>query len=493
MRRMGHSNATGRLAGRQASAGRARGVASVVIALWLSVAGAPLSSWSAALPPVLEKRNAQEQAPVAEKPAEVPSADGVSDPSPSAGGNSDGTGAGAEGEPSRGAEDDEEHAVVPDVGAALGQWLRRTGKSVSRTAETIDARRAPESDTLLQTHVPSPRNPIAAEPRRRVARVPMATSASRVASSDEKAAVGGAETPEIASEGPHFFPATPWSDQFTAGRFRFFADQPIDLATRRDAVEIVFLEADLAQTLNLTPSVETVEIYLFGDAERMKAFLRDWLPGVPFRRALYLRRDGPGCILTFRSDKLAADLRHEGTHALLHASLDEVPLWLDEGLAEYFEEPADTRVHDHPHLGMVRMAALFRSLADLDSLETLNGMESMSDSDYRACWSWVHFLLHESQDTRAALRAYLVALGWNRGPADAEDVRPSDSHGAPAPGADTSQWSFAEATPDHSGEAAARSVGPTTGRRRAPALSTTLERQFPELASRIGRHFRNWK
>ncbi|GIT30210.1 MAG: hypothetical protein Ct9H300mP1_22560 [Planctomycetaceae bacterium] len=31
------------------------------------------------------------------------------------------------------------------------------------------------------------------------------------------------------------------------------------------------------------------------------------------------------------------DLRHEFTHGVLHSSLKRVPLWLDEGLAEYFE------------------------------------------------------------------------------------------------------------------------------------------------------------
>ena len=33
-----------------------------------------------------------------------------------------------------------------------------------------------------------------------------------------------------------------------------------------------------------------------------------------------------------------ADLRHECTHALLHAALPYVPLWLDEGLASLYEE-----------------------------------------------------------------------------------------------------------------------------------------------------------
>ena len=39
-------------------------------------------------------------------------------------------------------------------------------------------------------------------------------------------------------------------------------------------------------------------------------------------------------------DRLADDLRHEMTHAYLHSVVPDVPLWLDEGLAKYFELPA---------------------------------------------------------------------------------------------------------------------------------------------------------
>ena len=42
-------------------------------------------------------------------------------------------------------------------------------------------------------------------------------------------------------------------------------------------------------------------------------------------------------------DHLRTDLRHELTHALLHGVLKDVPLWLDEGLAGFFELPPDAR------------------------------------------------------------------------------------------------------------------------------------------------------
>ena len=51
------------------------------------------------------------------------------------------------------------------------------------------------------------------------------------------------------------------------------------------------------------------------------------------------------------------DLHHEGTHALLHASLARVPLWLDEGLAKYFEVPPAQRANGNPYLPIVEAGA----------------------------------------------------------------------------------------------------------------------------------------
>ena len=46
--------------------------------------------------------------------------------------------------------------------------------------------------------------------------------------------------------------------------------------------------------------------------------------------------------------RVRTDLRHELTHALLHGVLQDVPLWLDEGLAVYFElPPANEGVNPH--------------------------------------------------------------------------------------------------------------------------------------------------
>ena len=54
-------------------------------------------------------------------------------------------------------------------------------------------------------------------------------------------------------------------------------------------------------------------------------------------------------VYTYWGDRIQQDLRHELTHALLHSVLKDVPLWLDEGLAEYFEMPVSWILDDFPH------------------------------------------------------------------------------------------------------------------------------------------------
>ena len=62
---------------------------------------------------------------------------------------------------------------------------------------------------------------------------------------------------------------------------------------------------------------------------------------MPYRPALFILEGGSPGVYTYRKPDLDIDVRHECTHALLHSALPVVPLWLDEGIAKYFEVPAE--------------------------------------------------------------------------------------------------------------------------------------------------------
>jgi len=62
-------------------------------------------------------------------------------------------------------------------------------------------------------------------------------------------------------------------------------------------------------------------------------------PDFPTRRAFFLESKSRMEIYAQGGERLAEDLRHEVTHGYLHSVVPNLPLWLDEGLAKYYEVP----------------------------------------------------------------------------------------------------------------------------------------------------------
>jgi len=174
--------------------------------------------------------------------------------------------------------------------------------------------------------------------------------------------------------------------------------------------ELGTLQAELIRYLGIPPARQWIEIYLFDDKRTYADYLKRSLPGVHNRPALFVKSAGVCRVYAYRDGELAVNLRHECTHALLHAVQPMVPLWLDEGLAEYFELPPDERAFDNPYLKPLRWNARFRMVPRLEKLERLEGMEEMKGAEYRYAWAWVHFMLHGSKEAHSELVGYLAAV-----------------------------------------------------------------------------------
>jgi len=174
--------------------------------------------------------------------------------------------------------------------------------------------------------------------------------------------------------------------------------------------ELGQLQRDLVDYLDVPPASQPIELYLFRDKRSYDRFLKRYLPKAPYRRALYIKRQGPGQVFAYRSREFQTDLRHECTHALLHSVLPVVPLWLDEGLAEYFEVPGNQREFDNPHLRTLRWNLRLGIFPKLESLEKKSKVSEMGRSEYRYSWAWVHFMLHGRREARAELVGYLADL-----------------------------------------------------------------------------------
>lgn len=184
-----------------------------------------------------------------------------------------------------------------------------------------------------------------------------------------------------------------WVDEQTFGPFLCHAEFPLS-EIQPLLAQLPQIQAGLMEALRISAAQESIELYLFRSKGTYDQFLSRNLPKIAYRRALYVKDGGPGRVYAYRGPYFDVDLRHESTHALLHSILPVVPLWLDEGLAVYFENPLDKRAFGSPQWDSVRWALRLGGIRRLESLEKKRSVEAMDRGDYRWAWAWVHFMLH---------------------------------------------------------------------------------------------------
>ena len=200
-----------------------------------------------------------------------------------------------------------------------------------------------------------------------------------------------------------------WPDERQAGPLLCHADFPLD-AHQPLLAELADLQRDLVRVLGAAESRETVHVFLFQAKPTYQAYMQQYFPKVPYRRALFIKARGPGMVFAYRGDDFEIDVRHESTHALLHTWLKTAPLWLDEGLAEYFEVEREKRPAQNPHHEVVRAMVKNGQLPRLDELETIENLDAMGRDEYRDAWAWVHFMLHGPRPAHDELVRYLAEL-----------------------------------------------------------------------------------
>ena len=229
-----------------------------------------------------------------------------------------------------------------------------------------------------------------------------------------------------------------WPDERQAGQFLCHADFSLE-AHESMLGEMAQLKQDVIGILGASESQEQIHVFLFQSKTSYQAYMKQYFPRVPYRRAMFIKARGPGMVFAFQGQDFEIDVRHESTHALLHNWVPTVPLWLDEGLAEYFEAPRDKRAAGGEHLATVRTAVRLGQTPRLAELEALQSLDEMGRDEYRDAWAWVHFMLHGPVEANQELLHYLDDL------AAGETVEP---------------------------------------------LSTRLKRRMPDLERRLAEHFR---
>lgn len=164
----------------------------------------------------------------------------------------------------------------------------------------------------------------------------------------------------------------------------------------------------IVQALHLPPQHRPVQVYIFSSDDEYGRYMAGAYPGLPVRRAYFIGTQRELAVYTFWSDRLPEDLRHEFTHGLLHASLGEVPLWIDEGLAEYFEVPGAVGTANGQYVRNLTDATANGWRPDVSRLERLEQVHQMQRIDYQEAWAWTHYLLHGPPHMKPILLEYLA-------------------------------------------------------------------------------------
>lgn len=205
-----------------------------------------------------------------------------------------------------------------------------------------------------------------------------------------------------------------WIDRQVTGRFQMRSEVPI----RQSKVLSNFMhslrqhESDISETLGLRRNQKPIVINVFQSRLGYQDFVTRIDPGEKERRALFIQSETHGSVYAYLHADVMTDLRHETTHAILHSSLPFVPLWLDEGLAEYFEVAREKRVSGNPHLRRTKLDArlILTWRPNLTKLEAVRDQSAMTARNYRESWAWVHFLLHGPDAANSMITRYLASI-----------------------------------------------------------------------------------
>lgn len=201
-----------------------------------------------------------------------------------------------------------------------------------------------------------------------------------------------------------------WTDERDLGPYQVHAEFPLT-DVRELVQDLGDLQNDLEKTLGLKCLPHSIDIHLFGSKRSYDNYLRTRIPEGVNRQALYVPGVDSGSVYAYRHRDLETDVRHETTHALLHSALPYVPIWIDEGLAEYFEIPESQRVVGHTHRKELQNAIRYlRWKPSVEKLEAKRKLMDMDGKDYRDSWGIVHFLLNGPSEAKSALSIYFEEI-----------------------------------------------------------------------------------
>jgi len=216
-----------------------------------------------------------------------------------------------------------------------------------------------------------------------------------------------------------------WPFEFRSTNYVIHSD--FQLENRSLNRELDEVSTDVATLLDVPSPSQPIHIVLFRTEREYTRYMNAYFPQLPKRRALFIQDRGPGMLFTHWHADVGVDLRHEMTHALIN-NRNPLPLWLDEGLAEYFELNRESRIAPLKRSAEVLKNLKKGTVTTIEALSKTDKLEDFDDHDYLTSWAWIHFMMHRNVKTRALLVRHLSELrAGNMLGTGPSDVRPDQS------------------------------------------------------------------
>jgi len=178
-------------------------------------------------------------------------------------------------------------------------------------------------------------------------------------------------------------------------------DADFDLSNNETVLqEVRNLKMELRDDLGVPFSNRQIRVRIFRDPAMFQQFIQQRFPQLSGRRALFVVEKGQYQVYAAWSEEVLSDLRHELTHAYLNSTVGTLPLWLDEGLAEYYEVVGVRGRINREHLPWLTDGLEKSNWApDIKRLASLTLPESMTHQDYAESWLWVHYMMQSDHPT----------------------------------------------------------------------------------------------
>ena len=195
--------------------------------------------------------------------------------------------------------------------------------------------------------------------------------------------------------------------------------EPVTIHARGDSAEIdAFASsinaalADIAGRLELSIPARGLEVYIFDSAWGMRSYLREHCPEQSGKAAACYSRPG-GFVITVvnssppgRTDRM---LRHELTHFILASHYQDLPRWVDEGLAQFLEvKSAHPRADKRKDFRERRVTPTETAVVQLLSLPANQPLDSRQ---YLLSWGLVSFLMQDEHLGLGCIKSFLARVG----------------------------------------------------------------------------------